>query len=130
MLKLSLEVGHYGIFALGWNPRKSSDKKFSPEFERLWWRVGGLRAELHQRRTFSPGTLAFRQESWTVDKRDVISADFRAVLEPMLGHSMPATALAKSMVYVAHFLVLELKMSFLWNNDLAELCDVLGCWCC
>jgi hypothetical protein len=106
-------------------------KKFSPESERLCWCVGVLKVELHQHPTFSPGTLAFRQESWTVDRRDAISVDFRAVLEPIVEHSMPATALAILMVCVGHFLVLESKMSFLWNNGLVEWCDGLDCcYCC
>lgn len=121
-------MGQYGDFLCPETNKSKGSEIVSPEVERLCWRVGGLRAELHQRRTFSLGTLASRQ-SWMVDKRDAILVDFPAVPGPMLGRSMPVTALAKSMVYDGHFLVLESKMSFLLSNDLAELCDVLDCCC-
>lgn len=69
-----------------------------------------LWVKLCQRQTFSPGTLACRQESLTADKRDEISVDS---LEWMFERLKLVIELVKLVECVEHFLVLELMMSFL-----------------
>jgi hypothetical protein len=81
--------------------------------------VDELKVGQRQRRIFAPETSAFRQVSSTEDKRDVISAD-SPVVPQMLGRWRLAIMLVTLMAYAAHFLVLESKMSFLLNSDLAE----------
>ena len=101
--KLSLEVGQImGLFFC--SQLIVLTRVISPEFVRLWWSA----VELIQRRIFSPGTSAFRQESSMEDTEDVILVVVLVVQRTFV-HWMLVIALESA----EHFQVMESKMSFL-----------------